>query len=65
MNGRGRPRARARDLLGRPLPTPDSPPWALTGAFLAGAFLAIGLAGAFGGFLAGRTGRLGWRRLVG
>jgi hypothetical protein len=46
-------------LLGTPLPTPDSPLWAI-----AGAFLLVGLAGAFGGFLAGRAGRLAWRRLV-
>ena len=46
-------------LLGTPLPTPDSPLWAI-----AGAFLVIGLAGAFGGFLAGRVGRLAWRRLA-
>jgi len=46
-------------LLGRPLPTPDSPLWAI-----AGAFLIVGLAGAFGGFLAGRAGRLAWRWLA-
>ncbi|MEF8791289.1 MAG: hypothetical protein V5A61_14285 [Haloarculaceae archaeon] len=47
-------------LLGTPLPIPDSPLWAI-----AGAFLLIGLAGALGGFVAGRVGRLAWRRLVG
>jgi len=46
--------------LGTPLPIPDSPLWAI-----AGAFLLIGLAGALGGFVAGRVGRLAWRRLVG
>ncbi len=46
-------------VLDRPLPTPDSPLWAITGAFLL-----IGLAGAFGGFLAGRAGRLAWQLLV-
>jgi hypothetical protein len=46
-------------LLGTPLPIPDSPLWAI-----AGAFLVIGLAGAFGGFLAGRVSRLAWRFLV-
>ena len=46
-------------LLGTPLPIPDSPLWAI-----ASAFLVIGLAGAFGGFLAGRVGRFAWRRLV-
>jgi hypothetical protein len=47
-------------LLGTPLSIPDSPLWAI-----AGAFLLIGLAGALGGFVAGRVGRLAWRRLVG
>jgi hypothetical protein len=46
-------------LLGRSLPIPDSPLWAI-----AGAFLLIGLVGVLGGFLAGRAGRLAWRRLV-
>jgi len=47
-------------LLGTPLPIPDSPLWAI-----AGAFLLIGLAGALGGFVAGRVGLFAWRRLVG
>jgi hypothetical protein len=46
-------------LLGTPLPIPDSPLWAI-----AGAFLVIGLGGALGGFLAGRVGRLAWRRFA-
>ena len=46
-------------LLGTPLPTPDSPLWAI-----AGAFLLLGLVEAFGGFLAGRAGRVAWWRLV-
>lgn len=43
--------------LGIPLPTPDSPLWAVTGAFLA-----IGTVSAFGGFLLARAGLLAWRR---
>lgn len=46
-------------LLGTPLSTPDSPLWAI-----AGAFLVVGLAGTLGGFLVGRVGRLAWRRFV-
>ena len=45
-------------LLGTPLPIPDSPLWAI-----AGAFFLIGLAGTFGGFLVGRSGPF-VRRLV-
>jgi hypothetical protein len=47
-------------LLGTPLPIPDSPLWAI-----AGAFLVVGLAGALGGFVVGRVGRFAWQRLVG
>lgn len=46
-------------LLGTPPSTPDSPLWAI-----AGAFLAVGLAGALGGFLVGRVGLLAWRRVA-
>jgi hypothetical protein len=46
-------------LLGTPLSVPDSPLWAI-----AGTFLALGLAGAAGGYLAGRLGRLARRWLT-
>ena len=46
-------------LLGTPLPLPDSPLWAI-----AGAFLLVGLVGALVGFLGGRVGRLAWRRIA-
>ena len=44
-------------LLGTPLPIPDSPLWAISGAFLL-----VGLAGTLCGFLVGWVGRIAWRR---
>ena len=49
-----------RQTLGYGLPIADSPLWVISGTFLVS-----GLVGGVAGFLVGRAGRLGWRRVVG